>query len=288
MSLGNYLEAGLNRALSRFKIALYLWLIISVVALIAITPIGSLVRSNLGHLTLSQDLSMPFELNIVEVLISNQNIFAPYTVFLIAIVLISMLLFIFLKGGLFGRMLNQDNRINISNFLADGSRYFWKFLLSLIIFLPFLFIFFLLFRLLAAPLEAWSDGAVTEWPVIISANLKLLLFVLLLAAFKLLLDLVRIIIVTESKKVWPAYCLAIKFLSRHFFSFWGLYLLLGLVVALICLGWLLVGQQISSNHLAGILISIILAQAFLMFRLLARQLFIGVEFSYYSKRKDKV
>jgi hypothetical protein len=231
---------------------------------------------------------MPFELNIIEVLISNQNILAPYAVFLIAIVLISALLFVFLNGGLFGRMINQDNRINFSNFLADGCRYFWKFLFSVIFFIPFLFLLFLLFRLITAPFNAWSRGAVTEWPVIISANLKLLLFVLLLAAFKLLLDLVRIIIVAESKKVIPAYSLAIKFLGQHFFSFWGLYLLLGLAVLLISLGWMLIGQRFYSDHLAGMLIRIVLAQAFLLFRLLARQMIIGVEFSYYSTRKDKI
>jgi hypothetical protein len=288
MSLGNYLEAGLNRALSRFRLTIYLWLIISVIALIAITPVSSLIRSNLGALALPEGRPMPFELNVLEVLIANQNILASYAVFLIAIVLISALFFVFLNGGLFGRMLSQDYRITLSDFLADGCRYFWKFIFSLIVFLPLLILLFLLFRVLATPFNIWSERAITEWPVIISASLRILLFVLLFTAFKLLLDLVRIIIVTESKKVFPAYGQALKFLGRHFFSLWGLYLLLGLAVILISLGWLLVVQQFSSSHLAGMLIGIILAQAFLLFRVLARQVFIGVEFSYYSKRKDKV
>ncbi|MGB9893676.1 MAG: hypothetical protein ACPLRA_04630 [Candidatus Saccharicenans sp.] len=287
MSCCNYLNSGFNRAVSKFRLAVYLWLIILVLALVLTSPLSSLLKNNLGHLHVPANPLMPLELNLIEVFLANQQLLGPYAAFLMVTVFFSAGLFVFLQAGVFGRMHSQDSRITFGDFLADGSRYFWKFLLSILVFLPFLFILFLFFKLLASPLNIWSDRAVTEWPGLIAANLRMILFILLWTVFKLLLDMVRIIIVTESKKVIPAYLSALKFLARHFFSLWGLYLLLGLMVVVISGIWLVIGRVFSGSHLPGLLIILLLGQAYILFRLLARQAFIGLEFSYYSAKKEK-
>ena len=285
MNLSNYLEAGFRRAIKKFKLAVYLWVAIFILALVAITPVSSLIRSQLGNLYLPENPLLPFELNLVEIFLANQAFFGPYLALLLTIILVAVPIFIFLEAGLFGRLLEAENRVNLNDFMADGSRYFWKFFLSLVAFIPFLLIFFLLFRLLTAPLTFWSSRASTEWPVIIAANLKMILLILLWSAFKLLLDLVRIIIVTENRKVIPAYASSLGFLKRHFFTLWGIYLLLGLTVVGISAVWLIIVRLFSSTHLPGVLIVFLLGQAYLLFRLLATLIFIGVEYSYYSSRR---
>lgn len=200
MSLQTYLNPGLNRTISRLRLSVYIWLILLVLALLALAPINSLLRNSLGHFYLPDKPVMPFELNLAEVFLANQEILGPYLGFLLTLMLLAGLIFTFLSAGLFGRMLSPDPVVTFREFLSDGARHFWKFFLSFLLFLPFLAVLLIIFRLLAAPLNLWSGRAVTEWPVIISSNLRMLVLVLLWTAFKLLLDLVRIIMVSESKK----------------------------------------------------------------------------------------
>ncbi|MDH7492779.1 MAG: hypothetical protein QHH44_02750 [Candidatus Saccharicenans sp.] len=287
MNLTICLKPGFNRTLFRFRLSVYLWLILLVLAILAMAPVNFLLHQQLGHLYLPENPLMPLELSLLEVLLANQALLAPYASFLLIFILISAVLFVFLSAGFFGRMLSPDPVVTFREFLADGCRYFWKFILSLLVFLPFLVLMLLLFRLLALPLNLWSEGAVSEWPVLIASNWRMLFLILLWTAFKLLLDLVRIIIVTESKKVIPAYASAIRFLRFNFFRLWGLYLLLGLAVTSISFLWLWLARLFSSGAPAALLLIIILGQAYVLFRLLARQAFIGVEYSYYTYRKGQ-
>lgn len=285
MISANFLKFGFNRAISKFKLSLYLWLIMFIISLIIIVPVSYEVRANLGHLAWTEKPLLPFELNLIEIFLANQNLLASYSVFIIIMLLFSALLSVFLSGGLFGQMLSPEARVSFRDFLVDGCRHFWQFLLSLIIFIPFLLIFFLVFRLLSAPLKLWSARAVTEWPVILASWLTVLLLALLWTAFRLVLDLVRIFVVGESKRAMAAYLSTLRFLHRHFFRLWSLYLLIGLAVILISAGWLLLVKLLSPASPAGLLIIIILSQAYILFRLLARQVLIGVEASYFSARK---
>lgn len=285
MNLILCLKTGFNRALSRFRLAVYLWLILLVLAILAIAPVNSLLRQQLGHFYLTDHPLIPLELHLLEVILANQTLLVPYISFLLVLILISAVLCIFLSAGLFGRMLSPDPVVSFREFLADSCRHFRKFLLSLLVFLPFLLLMFLLFRLLILPLKLWSNQAVTEWPVLIASNLRILVLILLWTAFRLLLDLVRIIVVTESRNVIPAYTSAFRFLRSNFFRLWGLYLLTGVVVALISLLWLLTIRLLTPGNPIGFLLIIILGQAYILFRLLARQVIIGVEYSYYILRK---
>ncbi|NPV83327.1 MAG: hypothetical protein HPY46_07085 [Candidatus Aminicenantes bacterium] len=285
MGLQSYLNSGFNRTISRFRLSVYIWLILLVLALLALAPINSLLRNSLGHFYLPDKPVMPFELNLAEVFLANQKILSPYFGFLLTLMLLAGLIFTFLSAGLFGRMLSPDPVVTFREFLSDGARHFWKFFQSLLLFLPFLAVLLILFRLLSAPLNLWSSRAVTEWPVIISANLRMLVLVLLWTAFKLLLDLVRIIMVSESKKVIPAYVSALRFLKRHFLGLWGLYLLLGLAVIIISAFWFFVMRLLPAGVVPGVPAFIFLGQAYIIFRVLARQVFIGVEYAYYLRRK---
>ncbi|MDI6850064.1 MAG: hypothetical protein QME69_09765 [Candidatus Saccharicenans sp.] len=285
MNVCSYIRSGFNRALVRFRLAVYLWLILLALALLAAAPVNSLLRTQLGHLYLPEKPFQPFELYLVEALLANQQFFAPYAGFLLVFLSFCVLLFVFLGAGLFGRMLTPDPVVTFREFLADGCRYFWRFGQSLLVFLPFLAVFLLLFRLLAAPLNLWARQAVTEWPVIISSNLRMLLAILLWTVFKLLLDLVRIITIAEKKKVIPAYAAALRFLRRNFIRLWGLYLILGLLVVLISALWLLLGRLLGGGAGSGVLFFLLLCQAYLIFRLLARQTFIGMEYSYYLNHR---
>lgn len=285
MNLTLYLKAGCNRAFPRFRLAVYLWLILLVLAILAITPINFLLHQQLIDFYLPDHPLMPLEFNLLEVIIANETLLVPYISFLLVFILISAVLFVFFSAGLFGRMLSPDPVVTFREFLADSCRYFWKFLLSLLVFLPFLLLMFLMFRLLILPLNLWSNQAVTEWPILLASNLRLLVLIFLWTAFRLLLDLVRIIMVTESRNVIPAYASALGFLRSNFFRLWSLYLLIGVVVALISLLWLLAVRLLAPGTPVGLLLIIILGQAYILFRLLARQVIIGVEYSYYTLRK---
>ena len=185
-------------------------------------------------------------------------------------------------------MIDPVDRVSFSHFLAAGCRYFGRFLLSLVLFIPFLAVFFIVFKLLSAPLNLWSARAVSERPVILAGWLSLVLLALLWPAFKVILDLVRIFMVAEPKKVTASYASAFKFLRHHFFQLWGLYLLVTLAVVVVSAIWLAICRLLSPAQPGSLFALILLGQAFVLFRLLARQVLIGVEYSYFSTRKDIV
>jgi len=288
MAAISFLKSGFDRASQKFKLSIYLWLIIMVVSLIVLLPVNFQITTALGHLSWPENSLMPFELNLVEIFLTNQNLLATYFIFLLVIILLSAVLSVFLSGGLFGQMINPGDRISFSHFLAAGCRYFGRFLLSLILFIPFLAVFFLVFKLLSAPLNFWSAQAVSDWPVILAGWLSLVLLALLWPAFKVILDLARIFMVAESKKVTASYASAFKFLRRHFFQLWGLYLLVTLAVVVVSAIWLAICRLLSPAQPGSLFALILLGQAFVLFRLLARQVLIGVEYSYFSTRKDIV
>jgi len=137
MCLQTYLKPGLSKTLSRFRLAVYIWLILLVLALIAVAPLNSLLRSQLDRIYLPDRPILPFELNLAEVILASQEILGPYAGFLLTIILLSGLIFIFLSAGLFSRMLTPDPVVTFREFLADGARHFWKFILSLLVFYHF-------------------------------------------------------------------------------------------------------------------------------------------------------
>ena len=286
MAVMSFIKSGFSQAISKFKLSVYLWLIVIVVSLIMVLPVNFQIRTALGHLSWPEHSLMPFEFNLVEIFLANQNLLGSYSLFLLVILLFSAGLVVFLSGGLFGQMINSRDIVSFPNFLAAGCRYFGRFLLSLVLFIPFLLVFFLIFKLLSAPLNLWSAGAVSEWPVILAGWLSFVLLALLWPAFKVILDLVRIFMVAESKKVTVAYVSALKFLGRHFFQLWGLYLLVSLAVVIISTVWLVICRLLSPALPGSLIVFILLSQAYVLFRLLARQVMIGVEYNYFSMRKE--
>jgi hypothetical protein len=285
MKTADYLDSGIKQGLSRFRLAVYLWLIILIFSFIAVFPLTSVIRINLGHFYLSRPALMPFELHLAEVFMANRNIFQPYFSLLLIIILLLGLFSVFLNAGVFGRMVKPEKKIGFMDFLDDGCRHFCQFFLAVLISLPFFLLLLLVYRVLVWPLNAWTSNTSSQWPVIIGSNLRMLVFILLWTVFKLLFDLVRIIIVSESKKVIPALHTALNFLKKQFFKLWGLFLMIGFCFAIISLAFLLLGRLFSTGSLAGILIIIVLGQAYIFFRLLTRLVFIGVETSYYFENR---
>lgn len=285
MSIYKCLTSGINNGLSRYRLALYLWLIFLVFSLVAAMPLISIIERNLDHSLPGQPIAMPFELRLVEVFLNHQNIFAPYISFLLVLVVILVFALVFINAGLFGRTLAEEN-VSFGNFLLDGTHFFWRFFLSAIMFLPFLIIILILYRILVSPFNLLSEMATTEWPLIIASNLRMVFLLLLWSIFRMSLDLVRIILVKEETGVIPAIGLAFRFLKRHFIKFWMLFLILGLIYLLLSFSLFLFGKMFSSENLVGVIMLIILSQLQVFFRLLTRVIFISAEDCFYLANKN--
>jgi len=282
MRTAYYLGSGIRQGFSRLRLAVYLWLIILIFSLIAIAPLTSVIRINLGHFHLSQPALMPFGLHLVEIFMANDNILKPYLSLLLIIILLLGLLSVFLNAGVFGRMVKPEKKVAFRDFLDDGCRHFCQFFLAVLISLPFFLLILAFYRLLVWPVNAWTSQTASQWPVIIGSNLRMLVLILLWTVFKLFFDLVRIIIVFESKKVIPVIRTALSFSKKQFFKLWALFLIVGFGFLMISIVFLLVGRLFSTGSLAGVLIIIILGQAYIFFRLFTKLVLIGLETTYYS------
>jgi len=284
MSVYKCFKSGIQQGFSRWRLAVYLWVTFLVMSILTVIPLMSIIGKNLGHSLLGQPLAMPFELSLVEIFLNNQTLLGPYISLLLVFGLVLAFFSVFLNGGLFGCTLSAE-KTNLRDFLADGTRFFWRFFLSLLAYIPFLLILLILYRIMVSPLNLWTEKAVTEWPLIIASNLRMVFFLLLWTIFRLSLDLVRIILVKEDSRVIPSLRATFLFLRRHFFQFWGLFLLIGLGYLLITLVFFLLGKLFSSQQLVGLIMFIILGQAQVFFRMLARIVFISTESCYYMMNK---
>lgn len=285
MSIYKCLISGIEKGLTLYRLALYLWVFFLVFSFLAAMPLISIVEKNLGHSLPGQPVAMPFELRVVEILLNHQIIFAPYVTLLMVLVFIMAFAAAFINAGLFGRTIAEEN-VSLGAFFTDGTRFFWRFFISAIMFIPFLIIILILYRLLVSPLNVWTEKALTEWPLIIASNLRMVFLLLLWSIYRMSLDLVRIILVREESRVVPAFRVAFRFLKRHFLRFWILFLLLGLFYLLLMLILFLMGKIFPVENLSGVIMLIILSQIQLLFRLLSRLIFVSAENCYYLANKN--
>ncbi len=283
-SIGN----GIRTASRKPRMLVDLWLINVIFALLVAGPFFALFKADLGHSMLGRNLRSFDPISLGDFIYKYQDV-GPAALALVAGgVLIYMLLYVFLNGGIIGRLLDrEEGAAALPLFFADCGRYFWRFarlfLLSLVFYAVALGA---IPGALEALLKPVTENARTAWTGFWISNLRTVVTLLLLSLVHMIFDYARIIVVVrEERRVLRALGAALGFIGKRFFRSWSLYLL-------ITAGWIagtavyLFGRQVMPD--TGLLwlgLFLVWEQAFIFFRLWTKMTYFAAQADYYGSRR---
>ncbi len=271
---------GLGTTNRKIMIAVYLWLINSAFSALIVAPLYFMFKGDFSRSLMGEKLLKGSDLLwLGDLLYKHRNNWPSLLGSLIVTSFLFLLLYIFLNGGILGSITSQEKKVCFSSFFSDCGKYFWRFLrVFLISIVSYAIIFLLLGKAISSLLKIWTKSASTEWPLILSSNLKFLLFILLFSLVRMFFDYVRIrLVVEKSRKAIRATLLTFSFLKKRFWKAWSLYL----TIALISIFFLVIFLAVSS-HFPGVmnlfLFSILWQQVYVFSRMWTKVLFFSTEF----------
>jgi hypothetical protein len=283
MGILKALANGIGTSVRKPRIVAVLYVVNIAFAAAVAAPLLAVVQAELGHSFLGSNVR-PLDLNWLGEAALGYAKAAPALAagLLLALVLYAALQ-VFLNGGVVGRLLDKEGRATLGAFFGDCGRYLGRYVRLFLVSAVFLVLAFgVVLRLVAAAFEPLKEGAATEWLPLILSNVHLLLTLLLLSAARMVVDYARIAVVADDeRRVLKALRHALTFLRKRFFRAWALYLL---VVALTAAGtaafYVLLGPL--GRPTAGAVVAVIvLMQAYIVFRLWVRTLFVAAQAEYY-------
>ncbi len=289
MAVFKALASGVGSTGRRFRILADLWVINVVFAVIIAAPLLLLLQGDLGHSDAGFKASPLDLLMLGDLSFKYQGAAtALLGVFLVPLILFGVL-YIFLNGGIVGRLVDRDGPSRLRDFFADCGKYFWSFVRLFLLSLPFYAVALgLLLNLLKAALRPLKEGAWTELPVVIASNAELLAGLLLLTLVQLVFDYARIAVVTgDDPRALHALGQSFRFLGGRFFRAWGLYLLIALVFVAGTVAFFAVDHRIPGEGLLFLAAGVAWMQLYVLFRIWTKMLFFAAQSEYFRLERPE-
>jgi len=286
MSILKLFGKGFQTASKKSRLLVYLWLVNILFALIIIVPFYFLVQGDFENSFSGESLSTFSPLWLGDIIYKYQNVFPAVVGGLLIPGLLFVLLYVFLNGGIIGRIAAAEEKINLAGFFSDCGKYFWRFVrVSLMSLVGYVVVLGILMKIVSIPFEAWIKNASGDWSNIIAQNLKFLITILLLSVVQMFFDYVRISLVLEaSTKTLRASSSTLSFLAGRFFKAWPLYLLVDVFLAAGSILLWVLGNQIPKG-IGGLVVLFFWIQIVIVFRLWVKLVFFTTEYHFYRAHK---
>jgi len=278
---------GFGTTNKKARMIVYLWLINFVFSIVIVTPVYFLFNKDISRSMMADELAKGVDLLLIgDMIYKHQKLFPALLGWLLVPGILFGLFYIFLSGGIIGRICAQDEKINISDFLADCGKYFFRFFrVCLISLVGYIVVFGFIFRAFSALFNLWSKNASTQWGVVISSNLEFLIMVILFTIVKMFFDYVRVrLVVEESKKTIRATLLNFGFIAKRFFRAWLLYLFVGLITVILIAVYLAIYQSLPKMGFL-LLVAFIWQQIYMLSRIWTKILFYSTEYHFFTSQK---
>jgi hypothetical protein len=308
ISIRRAIVAGTVRSTSARRLVLGLWLVNLLVAAVVAVSFGDSLRGAIGASLVHEKLRTGFDMGwFGEVQGSARGLLATFTPTLLGagaffanleawltgdlwqgppvILLLGsayLLLWTFLQGGILVRLSRQETRPT-AGFLASSSRFFPRFVALALISGALYLGVYLLARWLYFTIEDVTRDITIERTVLAVAIAGGLLIGFLLCLINLVFDYARIVIVVEGRRnPLRALYQALRQVLRHPRLTLGLYLALGLVGVLLLAGYALIAPGAGQSTVVGVVLTFLLAQVYLIVKLLLRLTFYGGQLAVYE------
>ena len=283
MKILDTFKKGFQTTNKSLRMVVYLWLINFVYSVLIVTPIYFLFKKDLSRSLMSDQVARGTDfLWLGDIIFKHQDILPALVGWFLIPGIFFMLLYIFLYGGIIGRVVAQEEKMKMSGFLADCTKHFFTFLrVFLISLVAYLVVFGGIYSIISALFNLWKKSASTEWPLIFSSILEFLILVLLFSLVRMFFDYVRVrLVVEKSKKAIRATLLNLAFIGKRFFRAWSLYLLVGLITAVLGAVYLAVYQPLPNMGVL-LIVGFIWQQIYIFSRMWTKILFYSTEYHFF-------
>lgn len=279
MNLLQALQQGIKRTWQYKPMIFFLYLLTFLLAAFVAYPLKSLLESTVGHSMMITDLVKGFDYTFLnDFKNAHGDGFLPIIDQSIVILILYLLLFIFVTGGIFATFIQQPQTYNRSIFWGQSAEFFWR---CLRLTFYFLLIHSFVFALFAFVFYTSSNGLspfTLENEGTIAFNFKIIapIYILVAAFFFMWQDYAKIFLVDQDKtwifqSLWPA----LKFIIKHLKQTYGLYLLnLGIWFVMVFINYW-ISTQIEFNSENAIWLSFAISQIFVLCRLSLKLINIG-------------
>jgi len=282
MGIGRIFSQGLATTAQKWRLVAYLWTVHLLFALLVVAPLYSLLQNQFSRSLLGEKLFAGMDLLWIGDLIYKYQETPPLIIgWLLGTSLIFLVLLVFLNGGIIGRIAASEEKVTFRDFFGDCGRYFGRFFrVFLISLIGYFLVLGIVGRFVSIPFRLWSKGASTQWTTLISSSLRLVVLLLLFSIVKMFFDYVKVALVAaDSRKVVRATLQNFRFLSRHFFRAWALFLIVGLIFVLSTWVYLVVAKALPKAGLGPVLL-FVWQQAYFLVRLWTGVLFFATEYHF--------
>ena len=289
MGLLKLFMQGFSTANRRARMVIYLWLMNFVFSLIIITPVYILVNKEFSRSLLGDTMAEGFGLLwFADLAYKYKDIPGALAGWILAPGIIFLFLYIFLNGGLIGRIADEREIINFEKFFSDCGKYFFRFFRVFIISLFGYALVVIFHKLVGSLFKIWTKNASSEWPLIISSNLKFLILLLLFSIIRMYFDYVKIrLVVEDSKRTVLTSILNLAFIGKRFIKAWLLYLLVGIIGLIIGLIYLGISRILPSS--GSLVIAVFIWQQIYIFsRMWVKLLFFSTEYQFLVHHKTSL
>ena len=283
MAVFKAIGSGIGTTSRKPGVLFTLWVFNLVYAALIVAPCYALIKADLGHSLFGRGLQLLDFLWLGEFIYRYQAAAPAMMAWVMTPLVLYVVLYIFLNGGIIGRLLDREGRTTLQAFFSDCARYSWRFVR--------LFIWSALFYVLAFGgvlaglgrlLRPVVDQARTEWTPFWISGLQTIVALVLLSLVQMILDYARILVVAEDeRRTVSALRKALGFIRRRFFRSWSLYLLVSagfLAGAALYFG---VYGLLPGSGLLWLGLGVFWGQAFIVFRLWIKMVFFSAQAEYF-------
>ncbi|MDD8015393.1 MAG: hypothetical protein PHX45_06840 [Acidobacteriota bacterium] len=276
---------GVGTSCRKARMLGYLWAVNLVFSLILITPFFLLVNREFGHSLAGGSLGRLDLVWMADFQYKYWDLQPSLLLWTLVPLGFYILVSIFLNGGILGRIAAPEEKTGPQAFFGDCGRFFWRFLrVFLISIAAYIIVFGVLFKILAAPLDAWIKSAPSEWPGLIASNIRFLIALLLLSVVQMFFDYVKVSLAAEDgKRTLQAVGRTAGFLGRNFFKAWVLYLLVAVMFFALTVAFGIAGNGFPGGGPAAVAAAFVWSQIYVLFRLWTKVLFFSTEYHFYER-----
>lgn len=283
MSIRKILNTGFHLAFKNLKLLVLFWATNTIMAFVLSIPIYSLLIDNLGHSLYSDQLAVQFDyfwyvqfINIYSGTIAHLPM-ATYSI---------VILYIFIQNFYFGGMVavfHMDKKNHISDFFYGGVRYWYRFAKVVAVAILFFVLAFQIYELFGNAGELFFTKQSDLKVDFLFKFSNYVLFIFLVGIVTIITDYSRVYLAIEDKvKIFKGIYSSIKFIRKNFKIAFLVFLIVAVIGAFGAVVYNIVETYVPREPFYFLILSFILQQMLIIFRLFVRMIFTATEVIIYK------
>jgi len=283
VTINNTLVQGIRTVFHNTKLVILMWAFNAATAFVLTVPIYNLLIINLSNSVISDKLMLNFDYmwflqfrHLYQVQLDQ----IPLSIY--ALVAIYTLLQTFFLGGMVS-VFNSPDKNHLVDFFYGGVRYFSRFVKVLFISLLFFALAFKIYDWIGDLITLGYQDSENVWMDFILKSIRYVLLIFLIGVVTLLSDYSKVsLAIRDRTNFFKEFYHAVIFIKNNFTKVFTIFLIVAVIGAIGVLIYNIIGKVIPRTPYYFFILTFVLQQMLIIFRLLIRMLFCSTEVILYK------